>query len=238
MSVLRAFRLVRLVKMLKALPEIQKQVVVLVQVMGSVVSLVVLIVIMLLVFLVLGMNVLGGNVVQEWSEEALALGAHVFVAFPWDPTGVERYGRITGANVTGRALAPWRVEIRYGGEEQIRSPLRLDADGSAWAASKDMVAAGVPQIVAATPRLNYDDFPHALVSTFQVLTLSNWNDSMYQAVASIGPQVAFFYYAIIVLGTWMLLNVFIAILIQVSSPPILCVGPLPMSLTDGVCVSS
>jgi hypothetical protein len=53
----------------------------------------------------------------------------------------------------------------------------------------------------------------------QVMTMANWNDDFYDVYAGslLGTQkaVAFFYFALLILlGNWMLLNLFVAILLQ------------------------
>ena len=47
----------------------------------------------------------------------------------------------------------------------------------------------------------------------QILTGANWNDNLYAAASSIDASVCLYFYAIIIVGNWMLLNLFIAILI-------------------------
>ncbi|KAJ1482893.1 hypothetical protein T484DRAFT_1802494 [Baffinella frigidus] len=66
LSVLRTFRLIRVVKLLTAFPECQKQVRIVVSILGSVANLIVLMV--LVIFTILGMNVFGGAVWVVWVE--------------------------------------------------------------------------------------------------------------------------------------------------------------------------
>ena len=63
-------------------------------------------------------------------------------------------------------------------------------------------------------RDHYDDLGHAFISTFGVLTGSNWNSQAYNSTFYNGKLIFLFYIAWIVLGNWMLLNLFVAILIQ------------------------
>jgi ABC-type transport system involved in cytochrome bd biosynthesis fused ATPase/permease subunit len=63
-------------------------------------------------------------------------------------------------------------------------------------------------------RDHYDDLGHAFISTFGVLTGSNWNSQAYNSTFNNGKLLYLFYMAWIVLGNWMLLNLFVAILIQ------------------------
>jgi hypothetical protein len=69
-------------------------------------------------------------------------------------------------------------------------------------------------IVGVMERDHYDDVGHAFISIFGVLTGSNWNNQAYNITYRMGKGIFVFYIAWIVLGNWMLLNLFIAILIQ------------------------
>ncbi|EKX47601.1 hypothetical protein GUITHDRAFT_86293, partial [Guillardia theta CCMP2712] len=146
-SVLRAFRLVRLTKFLRAMPDLQKQIRILGSVMKSVSALIGLILMMLLIYTILGMNVLGGKMID-------------LLAVDGDPV------------------------------------------------------LNVPKIVSASPRFHFDDLGHAFLTSFQVMTIANWNDDMYTAVANAGAASGFWFYSLIVFGNWILFNLFVAILIQ------------------------
>ena len=110
-SVFRAFRMVRIVKLLRALPGVQAQVAVLQETASAVGWLIVLIILFMFIFLVLGMNLFGGTLMQEWDAEGVALGAAVFVEFP--DSDRLRYGRVVGMDFYNRSTTPWFVEIQY-----------------------------------------------------------------------------------------------------------------------------
>ena len=63
-------------------------------------------------------------------------------------------------------------------------------------------------------RDHFDDLYHAAVATFGILTISNWNFHMYNTTFHMGIGIFLYYCLLIVVGNWMLLNLFIAILIQ------------------------
>eukprot|EP00286_Rhodomonas_abbreviata_P000279 CAMPEP_0181291404 /NCGR_PEP_ID=MMETSP1101-20121128/1948_1 /TAXON_ID=46948 /ORGANISM="Rhodomonas abbreviata, Strain Caron Lab Isolate" /LENGTH=1755 /DNA_ID=CAMNT_0023395791 /DNA_START=9 /DNA_END=5276 /DNA_ORIENTATION=- len=212
-TVLRTFRLVRVVKLLRAFPDVQKQIKILVSVFGSVAALNALMLIFLLIFCILGMNVFGGTVVEEWDPSTIALGSRVYVEFPWHDGG-SRYATVVGMDHYNHSSSPWQVKVAFGEEEQVWKALNIPPDGMVWAADKESAGVGVPAIVDITPRMNFDDIIHAGVTVFQVLTLSNWNQNLYSAVSSNSPASGLYYFALIAVGSWMLLNLFIAILIQ------------------------
>ena len=70
--------------------------------------------------------------------------------------------------------------------------------------------------VDSLPRGNYDTFGIAFITVFQILTMENWQtvlfDSMATKVSAYG--VAIFYISWIFLGNFILLNLFLAILLD------------------------
>ena len=66
------------------------------------------------------------------------------------------------------------------------------------------------------PRGNYDSFNSAFVTVFQVLTMENWQDILYDSMrSSTGPLAsALFYISWIFIGNFILLNLFLAILLD------------------------
>lgn len=214
-TVLRTFRLVRIVKLLRAFPEVQKQVKIVVGILGSVAALIALIFIFLLIFCILGMNVFGGAIVSEWDPDNVALGAAVYISLPGDtlPDILRgRYAHVVDVDPFNHSSQPWQVEIKWG--KELYKELNLDEDGRTWAQVQDTAGVGVPKIVEIVPRMHFDDLLHAAMTTFQVLTVANWNDDLYDTAGSTGASAAIYFYCIIVIGNWMLLNLFIAILIQ------------------------
>ena len=66
------------------------------------------------------------------------------------------------------------------------------------------------------PRGNYDTFPIAFITVFQVLTMENWQSVLFDSMRSdnLNPYlVSIFYIAWIFLGNFILLNLFLAILL-------------------------
>jgi hypothetical protein len=66
------------------------------------------------------------------------------------------------------------------------------------------------------PRGNYDSFPLAFITVFQVLTLENWQTLLFDSMrSSISPYIiSAFYIVWIFLGNFILLNLFLAILLD------------------------
>ena len=66
------------------------------------------------------------------------------------------------------------------------------------------------------PRTNYDSFNSAFLTTFQLLTMEGWNQLFYDALRSnvARPISAIFYISWVFLGNFMLLNLFLAVLLD------------------------
>ena len=65
------------------------------------------------------------------------------------------------------------------------------------------------------PRGNFDNFHWAFVTTFQVLTTENWNDILTSSLrSSLGIWSSFFLIFWIILGNFIILNLFLAILLD------------------------
>ncbi|OMJ94175.1 hypothetical protein SteCoe_2656 [Stentor coeruleus] len=66
-----------------------------------------------------------------------------------------------------------------------------------------------------TPRGNFDSFHWAFVTTFQVLTTENWNDILISSLRSdAGPASCLFLIVWVIIGNFIFLNLFLAILIE------------------------
>ena len=70
--------------------------------------------------------------------------------------------------------------------------------------------------VFGTIRYNYDSFLNAFITSFIMLTTENWNTIMFYAFSGTTPQalIAVYFISCIFVGNWMLLNLFLAILLD------------------------
>ena len=67
------------------------------------------------------------------------------------------------------------------------------------------------------PRGNYDTFPIAFITVFQVLTMENWQTVLFDSMRndSLNKYIVSIYYIVwIFLGNFILLNLFLAILLD------------------------
>ena len=64
------------------------------------------------------------------------------------------------------------------------------------------------------PRHHFDDIYWSIVTIFQILTGENWNEVMYDAMRATSPIAALYFLFVLVCGNWVLLNLFLAILLD------------------------
>ena len=65
-----------------------------------------------------------------------------------------------------------------------------------------------------SPRSNYDTFLWSFVTTFQILTGENWNEVMWNGVLVGGWFQLFYFIPCVMIGCFVVLNLFLAILID------------------------
>lgn len=72
-----------------------------------------------------------------------------------------------------------------------------------------------PEVVG-TVRYNFDSFNNAFITSFILLTTENWNTVMFYAFSGQTSQaiIAVYFVSCIFVGNWMLLNLFLAILLD------------------------
>ena len=68
--------------------------------------------------------------------------------------------------------------------------------------------------VADRPRAHFDNFFWSFVTIFQVLTGEDWNVVMYDAMRTVGDWACLYFIAIVVVGNYVVLNLFLAILLD------------------------
>jgi len=75
---------------------------------------------------------------------------------------------------------------------------------------------GSPEWVNAPdqPRYTFDDFSSSFASVFQIITTENWNDLMYNAWRSFGPTAVLYSVSLVMIGTFILMNLFLGILLS------------------------
>ena len=226
----------RLAKFLRGFPEIQKQVFILLDIIKSVVALIGLILITLIMFTVVGMTTFGGKVLQEYDPDAIGKGSSVYLKIPTNPNDLSQFRETHGlvkdfAFDANTGVKLFRVLVEYGDtihSNVVNSSMnyQLDSRGTLWAITTDghdfgsslmttsATSVSFPIITGVAPRFHFDDLGTAFLTCFEVMTIANWNDNFYEAwpVSDWGSVI--FYWALVMIGNWMLFNLFVAILIQ------------------------
>lgn len=175
--------------------------------MDSLVALVILIMIMIFIFTILGMNLLGGKVFGEYPpEDGFVPGMEVYVVIPWDENGgLPHHGKIHFTDVENHARAPYKIELEYGGNKgggggydpMVNTSLgyALDEYGMIWATAREETTEfGVPYITEYAPRFHFDNLGVSFLTAFQVFTMANWNDDLYDVLGSTSGWAYWLYF--------------------------------------------
>lgn len=95
------------------------------------------------------------------------------------------------------------------GMQLLANRLRFSNDsGAAISISEEAFPAG------STPRSHFDNFFWSMVTTFQLLTGENWNSIMYDCWRARGWIAVLFIVSLIVIGVFIVMNLFLAILLK------------------------
>lgn len=231
--VMRCLRLVRLLKLVRMFPDAYKQLRAVAAALMSIGALLVLIVLFVIIFLILGMNLFGGSLTMEFNGSKLQIGSNVYVELPVDPWIHMRPPNMPGRRGVivdvdpAKPDTPWQVELWL--TEGMRKQLNLSACnpkdasdqdkwskgvGCVWAAPKDEDIQNAATITGIVPRYNFDQPLYALITTFQILTMENWNDNLTDMYPNSGVSATIYLIVIIVVGNWILLNMMVAIIMQ------------------------
>lgn len=234
LAVLRAFRLIRVLrigKLVKAFPQVQRQIKVITKTMGAVSSLVCLMLLFILIYSILGMSLFGAVSVGSLFDTDqdgipnLRAGAGVRILLPLDPANRTTMftGRVNSmvwggggdgnftfhcSVITGASETPVDMVIRNMAEIEPENHLSFIAE-----CQENITRLAEPYIVGTVPRSNFDNIAFASLTVFQMLTTSDLGDVLFPAMRGAGPIAVAYTIALIGLGNWMLLNLFLAIII-------------------------
>jgi hypothetical protein len=70
----------------------------------------------------------------------------------------------------------------------------------------------MPTSDTGVPRANFDYFLWSFVTVFQILTGENWNAIMYDGIRATSWAAVIYFMALVVVGSFIMFNLFIAIL--------------------------
>ena len=226
LGMVRLFRLVRLLRigrLIEFFPQLNEQLTVMARTVKAVGSLMVLISIVIVIFAILGQNLFAGKSMEAIDSvnfegySNFARGSMVRIMLPdslrdstWEATLLT--GRMLEADTT---RTPHRFLVQqYGTNAQFWAFLRYGVAGDSGF-SELSTTIDVPSIVGLVPRSNFDNFGNSIITTFQILTLANWNKVWYSCTSSPENATPFVYFfCVIVIGNYVFFNLFAAIIIQ------------------------
>eukprot|EP00941_MAST-03F_sp_MAST-3F-sp1_P001923 g1923.t1 len=128
-----------------------------------------------------------------------------------------------------RALRPLKVVKAMPAVRMLLNALQrsvIDVGGAAWLLFAfvfffALVAAEFyagewdnPSLFEDKPRMNFDTIPWSFVTVFQIMTVENWNDVLWNGMHDQPFISSWFITLIMMTGDWILLNIFVAVLLH------------------------
>ncbi|MEW5312152.1 MAG: hypothetical protein WDW38_003800 [Sanguina aurantia] len=205
LSALRSVRLLRLLRLARTMVGLNRVITTLLHAISSVAYLTLLLLLFAFIMALLGVQLFSYKVAfcdaVEGSYSVCPPGVqdcplHRFCYLACEEAQVGTWFDADGSPYNGRAYCE-------------RFPRQLDGNSSETLTYLAQV--GKPDV----PRSNFDDIFNGLISTFTVLTVDTWGDVMHDTMKAVGnPYVSLYFVAIIVIGNFMLLQLFLAILLD------------------------
>ncbi len=197
---LRMLRLLRFVKLFAAFPSLQRQLRAIGASLAAVGSLLLLLFLFLLIFSILGNSIFGGRFALSPDDADIVAGTRVTV---WDPLlAVDFPASVVDIDP---ALAD-PLHVRYVYPPRSRPPDEWLSTGQRGSTT--------PVVWAVTPRKNFDTIAHSAIAVLMILTFDDWPHLLWVAARSQGYPAALFFVSVIIIGNFLLFNLFVAIVID------------------------
>ncbi|KAG2498044.1 hypothetical protein HYH03_003805 [Edaphochlamys debaryana] len=221
LSVLRAFRLLRVFRLARSWKELHVIVTGIFKSVKASLMLVLLMLLFLFIAALVGMQLFGYRFMfcdyVDGAQAVCPLGQavwgqcpdHFFCYLPCEAADLDSWVDAPGSSYNGLAYC----QLFCASDDAAA----LATSGNATAA--DVQAAGGCEYLAQVgksqvPRANFDNLFWGLFTVFQLLTGENWNDVMYDSMRTMSPWACLYYIAVIVVGNYLVFNLFIAILLD------------------------
>ena len=201
-SAMRAVRALRPLRTINQLPELRREVETLLASLPQLLDVALLSAFILVVFGVLGVQLFAGSLRTRCYESAAA-------ASPIDPWGSSLDG------VCGPAAIAGGLDATAADGSAI-DDLREEVRGTCRGASHECRVFGYNPMYET---VSFDDIGSAWMTIFQCVTLEGWTGIMYMTMRAVGPIALVYYLLLVVLGSFYLLNLFLAVMWHVNNRP-------------------
>ena len=211
LSVLRAFRIFRLFKLVKTWKELQRLLNTMLQSLNSISYLSLILAICIIIFALLGMELFG----YKFQTCEFVEGSEQFCADPLGGDGCPKHWDCyvdCEASEVGTWISGERVEGSPYAGYALCERFTMASTGAGYEQGAVVHKAQVGFVDQ--HRSNFDSFGWAVVTIFQMLTGENWNEVMYDGMNNVARGTLFYFVALIILGDYIILNLFLAILLD------------------------
>eukprot|EP00960_Hanusia_phi_P043183 755907-Hanusia_phi.AAC.2 len=176
-------------------------------------SLIFLMILFLLTFAILGLNLFGGTAMEDldskdsFQNEIFSIGSNVRYMEP----GQSLVQTATFLDYDHSSSRPFKIQP-WSSSEIVWAVSRTNVEvPDVPTVSKDLK---VSTIIGLVPRSNFDTFWMSCLTTLQIMTLSQWKHIWFSCIRSTNTTYTIYFFAVILVGNYILYNLFAAIIIQ------------------------
>lgn len=165
------------------------------------------------------MNIFGGLSIElldhmdDVNHHQFELGAWVRAVLPGQPH--MRTCRVLEIDTTSELpfkLYVWGGDSFTGQQQNVWAHATTDYEPSEVQELSILIKD--PLVIGLVPRSNFDSFFDSCITTFQILTLADFQKVWYASVRGTNVYTSFYFILLIFIGHYMLFNLFVAIIIQ------------------------
>ena len=230
LSVLRTFRLLRIFKLARSWKELNKIINTIFQSLASIAYLSLILLLMMFIFALLGMQLFGyryyycdpyPNSYKLCPEDTSEPGVEVFMKCPshfrcymtCDSSLENQWFHVheLADEATSQFFDQAFCEKKTFVWDSVHSPeMRSPPDSSLDNTTHFVALVGESDLA----RHHFDDIYMSFITIFQILTGENWNTVMYDGMRSTGTIACIYFVLLVVVGNYVILNLFLAILLD------------------------
>jgi len=210
LSVLRSFRLLRVFKLARSWKQLNQIITTIFTSLASISYLSLILLLFIFIFSLLGMQLFGfqfifcDHIGLEDAEKQCPAGLadtcpkHFDCYVPCEKSLVGEWVEFTEAGFGGLCKKysgdKWNIDLRV--DEFV------EEEHLVWLSKSEYA------------RHNFDSIFWSIITIFQILTGENWNDVLYDGMRAINSWAAIYFIILVVLGNYIILNLFLAILLD------------------------
>ena len=209
LSVLRTFRLMRVFKLARSWKELNRIINTIFKSLASIAYLSLILLLFIFIFALLGMQFFG---YKFYFCDYTGVDAEALCPPGVDPSLCPGH-RDCYVRCDASDIGKW-LDVEGSKYNELAQCLQYPPSDVATCWLEDGVECWAKVGWSHVARHNFDNIYWSVITIFQILTGENWNEVMYDGMRSTGPLSCIYFLLLFILGNYIILNLFLAILLD------------------------